>query len=284
MRHEFDNCPKKIIRDIRSWDWFLEEYKQNSDEDEDEVSNKKQKRKKDERGRKVERTMTRMTMCGRAGTMIPIDEVVLEGNCEVNEKPLTDPGPSFSLNLFTYGFAFGNNDQNATLLWMPNPVRRDTTVVREAFDINMFVDYNESQQERVYSSYLELDLLEVEPCPSVFAKLSTMFSFGRPHDRVTLKDIKQDRNSCLDSKVGFQGFEVPKEAHDKVAKFDFHGQLELPHFVGFICYTLMTIPFGLFVAEEGVELRFELGPLGVVLLLLVVLPFVGFEFALFAER
>ncbi|GJV82289.1 hypothetical protein Tco_1522187 [Tanacetum coccineum] len=66
--------------------------------------------------------MTRMTMCGRAKTMIPIDEVVLEGNCEVNEKPLT----------------------NATLLWMPNPVRRDTTVVREAFDINMFVDYNET--------------------------------------------------------------------------------------------------------------------------------------------
>ncbi|GKE54891.1 aconitate hydratase, cytoplasmic, partial [Tanacetum coccineum] len=68
----------------------------------------------------------------------------------------------------------------------------------------MFVDYNEPQQERVYSSYLELDLLEVEPCPSVFAKLSTMFSLGKPHDRVTLKDIKQDQNSCLDSKVGFK--------------------------------------------------------------------------------
>ncbi|PWA45207.1 aconitate hydratase, cytoplasmic [Artemisia annua] len=31
---------------------------------------------------------------------------------------------------------------------------------------NMFVNYSETQQERVYSSYLELDLSEVEPCIS----------------------------------------------------------------------------------------------------------------------
>ncbi|PWA61745.1 hypothetical protein CTI12_AA355980 [Artemisia annua] len=31
---------------------------------------------------------------------------------------------------------------------------------------NMFVDYNEPQQERVYSSYLDLDLSEVEHCIS----------------------------------------------------------------------------------------------------------------------
>ncbi|GKA26211.1 aconitase 2 [Tanacetum coccineum] len=111
--------------------------------------------------------------------------------------------------------------KNATLRWMPNPVRRDTTIVREAFDINMFVDYNEPQQERVYSSYLELDLLEVEPCPSVFAKLSTMFSFGRPHDRVTLKDIKQDRNSCLDSKVGFKDLRYQRRHMTKLLNLIF---------------------------------------------------------------
>ncbi|GJW14884.1 mitotic apparatus protein p62-like protein [Tanacetum coccineum] len=44
MGHEFDNYPKKMIHDIRSWDWFLEEHKEDSDEDEDEVSNKKAKK------------------------------------------------------------------------------------------------------------------------------------------------------------------------------------------------------------------------------------------------
>ncbi|KAI3828036.1 hypothetical protein L1987_02130 [Smallanthus sonchifolius] len=86
---------------------------------------------------------------------------------------------------------------------------------------NMFVDYNEPQVERVYSSYLELDLAEVEPCIS---------GPKRPHDRVPLKDMKADWHSCLDNKVGFKGFAVPKDAQDKVAKFSFHGQpAELRH-------------------------------------------------------
>ncbi|KAG5545555.1 hypothetical protein RHGRI_017906 [Rhododendron griersonianum] len=86
---------------------------------------------------------------------------------------------------------------------------------------NMFVDYSEPQQERVYSSYLQLDLAEVEPCIS---------GPKRPHDRVPLKEMKADWHSCLDNKVGFKGFAVPKEAQDKVAKFSFHGQpAELKH-------------------------------------------------------
>ncbi|KAF7087049.1 hypothetical protein CFC21_090270 [Triticum aestivum] len=86
---------------------------------------------------------------------------------------------------------------------------------------NMFVDYNEPQAERVYSSYLALDLDEVEPCIS---------GPKRPHDRVTLKDMKSDWHACLDNKVGFKGFAVPKEQQDKVVKFDFNGQpAELKH-------------------------------------------------------
>nr|CAB3480238.1 unnamed protein product [Digitaria exilis] len=85
----------------------------------------------------------------------------------------------------------------------------------------MFVDYNEPQTERVYSSYLELDLDEVEP---------SMSGPKRPHDRVPLKDMKSDWHACLDNKVGFKGFAVPKEQQDKVVKFDFHGQpAELKH-------------------------------------------------------
>ncbi|CAN1220260.1 Aconitate hydratase, cytoplasmic [Linum perenne] len=85
----------------------------------------------------------------------------------------------------------------------------------------MFVDYNEPQLERVYSSYLQLDLSEVEPCIS---------GPKRPHDRVALREMKSDWHSCLDSKVGFKGFAIPKEAQGKVAKFTFHGQsAELKH-------------------------------------------------------
>jgi len=80
---------------------------------------------------------------------------------------------------------------------------------------NMFVDYNETQTERVYSSYLELGLADVEPCVS---------GPKRPHDRVALKDMKADWHACLSNKVGFKGFGVPKEQHDKVVKFSFHGK------------------------------------------------------------
>ncbi|XVE80397.1 hypothetical protein DITRI_Ditri14bG0136300 [Diplodiscus trichospermus] len=85
----------------------------------------------------------------------------------------------------------------------------------------MFVDYKEPQQERAYSSYLQLDLTDVEPCVS---------GPKRPHDRVPLKEMKADWHACLDNNVGFKGFAVPKEEQNKVAKFTFHGlPAELKH-------------------------------------------------------
>ncbi|KAL8172497.1 hypothetical protein V2J09_024301 [Rumex salicifolius] len=85
----------------------------------------------------------------------------------------------------------------------------------------MFVDYSEPQQEKVFSSYLSLDLGEVEPCIS---------GPKRPHDRVALKDMKADWHSCLDNKVGFKGFAIPKEQQEKVVKFTHEGQpAELKH-------------------------------------------------------
>ncbi|XP_039044375.1 aconitate hydratase, cytoplasmic-like isoform X1 [Hibiscus syriacus] len=85
----------------------------------------------------------------------------------------------------------------------------------------MFVDYNEPQIEKVYSSYLELKLEEVEPCIS---------GPKRPHDRVPLKEMKADWHACLDNRVGFKGFAIPKESQNKVAEFSFHGTpAELKH-------------------------------------------------------
>ncbi|KDO71344.1 hypothetical protein CISIN_1g002610mg [Citrus sinensis] len=70
------------------------------------------------------------------------------------------------------------------------------------------------QSERVYSSYLELNLEEVVPCVS---------GPKRPHDRVPLNEMKADWHACLDNRVGFKGFAIPKEYQSKVAEFNFHG-------------------------------------------------------------
>ncbi|KAL4334495.1 hypothetical protein GQ457_07G013430 [Hibiscus cannabinus] len=113
---------------------------------------------------------------------------------------------------------------HVTLQYLKLTCRSDETVsMIEAYlrANKMFVDYNEPQQERAYSSYLQLDLAEVEPCIS---------GPKRPHDRVPLKEMKADWHACLDNNVGFKGFAVPKEEQNKVAKFTFHGlAAELRH-------------------------------------------------------
>ncbi|KAI3755873.1 hypothetical protein L1987_55682 [Smallanthus sonchifolius] len=113
---------------------------------------------------------------------------------------------------------------HVTLQYLKLTGRSDDTVAMiEAYlrANKMFVDYIEPQQEKVYSSYLQLDLGDVEPCIS---------GPKRPHDRVPIKDMKADWHSCLDNKVGFKGFAVPKEAQGKVVSFPFHGQTaELKH-------------------------------------------------------
>ncbi|GAA0164682.1 RNA metabolism protein [Lithospermum erythrorhizon] len=113
---------------------------------------------------------------------------------------------------------------HVTLQYLTLTGRTDDTVLMIESYLranNMFVDYSEPQQDRIYSSYLALNLEDVEPCIS---------GPKRPHDRVPLKDMKNDWHSCLDSKVGFKGFAVQKEAQEKVVKFSFQGQpAELKH-------------------------------------------------------
>ncbi|XP_027061584.1 putative aconitate hydratase, cytoplasmic isoform X2 [Coffea arabica] len=113
---------------------------------------------------------------------------------------------------------------HVTLQYLKLTGRSDETVAMiEGYlrSNKMFVDYSKPQQERVYSSYLELDLAGVEPCVS---------GPKRPHDRVPLRQMKDDWQSCLDNKIGFKGFGVPKEEQSKVAKFSFSGQpAELKH-------------------------------------------------------
>ncbi|XP_042429702.1 aconitate hydratase, cytoplasmic-like [Zingiber officinale] len=106
---------------------------------------------------------------------------------------------------------------HVTLQYLKLTGRSDETVamIESYLRANkMFVDYSQPQIERAYSSYLELKLEHVEPCVS---------GPKRPHDRVPLKEMKADWQSCLDNKVGFKGFAVPKDSQNKVAEFDFHG-------------------------------------------------------------
>ncbi|KAL4020264.1 hypothetical protein IC575_019035 [Cucumis melo] len=106
---------------------------------------------------------------------------------------------------------------HVTLQYLKLTGRKDETIsmIESYLRANkMFVDYSEPQVERVYSSHIELNLSDVGPCIS---------GPKRPHDRVPLKEMKADWHACLDNRVGFKGFAIPKEAQVKVAEFNFHG-------------------------------------------------------------
>ncbi|KAF2072777.1 hypothetical protein CYY_005899 [Polysphondylium violaceum] len=79
---------------------------------------------------------------------------------------------------------------------------------------NLLADYTAANQ-LVFTSTLELDLSTVVPCLS---------GPKRPHDRVSLSDMKSDFNNCLKSPVGFKGFGLNSEQIQKKATFEFKGK------------------------------------------------------------
>jgi aconitate hydratase len=89
----------------------------------------------------------------------------------------------------------------------------------------------QAHHERVYTSYLQLNLADIESCvsgpkrynnrkvnrvyhlfiPSYYCNFSFLSHYKllyilsvRPHDRVRLKDMKADWHACLHNKVGFK--------------------------------------------------------------------------------
>ncbi|KAJ6687365.1 ACONITATE HYDRATASE [Salix koriyanagi] len=100
---------------------------------------------------------------------------------------------------------------HVTLQYLKLTGRSDETVslIESYLRANrMLVDYSEPQIERVYSSCLALNLEDVEPC---------ILGPKRPHDQVTLREMKADWHACLDNRVGFKGFAIPKESQGKVS-------------------------------------------------------------------
>lgn len=60
-----------------------------------------------------------------------------------------------------------------------------------------FFRLNESKVPKFSGDLMELDLSTVVPCVS---------GPKRPHDKVTVAQMKQDFNTCLSAPVGFKGF------------------------------------------------------------------------------
>jgi aconitate hydratase len=86
----------------------------------------------------------------------------------------------------------------------------------------LFRVYDGSQADPVYSgAVMELDLASVLP---------SLSGPKRPHDHVHMKDMKDDFKACLDNKVGFKGFAIPKEKQADASKFTYNGkEYELKH-------------------------------------------------------
>jgi len=66
---------------------------------------------------------------------------------------------------------------------------------------NMFRDFENTEQDPVFSEIVELDLSTVVPCCS---------GPKRPHDKVAVTEMKDDFLSCLTNKVGFKGYGLPE--------------------------------------------------------------------------
>jgi aconitate hydratase len=80
--------------------------------------------------------------------------------------------------------------------------------------VRLFRDYSDPQQDPVYSEIHELDLSTVVPCCS---------GPKRPHDRVSIVDMKTDFSQCLTNKVSFKGFGLTEEKKAEVVKLTFDG-------------------------------------------------------------
>nr|QIE05299.1 aconitase ACO1 [Halichondria panicea] len=78
----------------------------------------------------------------------------------------------------------------------------------------LFRDYTDPSTDPVFSEWAELDLGGVVP---------SLSGPKRPHDRVSVTDMKQDFQSCLDNKVGFKGFAIPPPKQTNSVPFSYEG-------------------------------------------------------------
>lgn len=81
--------------------------------------------------------------------------------------------------------------------------------------VYMLRNYDNSTQDPVFSEVVTLDLGTV---------VSSVSGPKRPHDRVSVTNMKNDFTACLTSKVGFKGFGIPREKLQAEGTFEFEGK------------------------------------------------------------
>jgi len=80
---------------------------------------------------------------------------------------------------------------------------------------SMFRNYNDASTDPQYSKIYELDLSTV---------VSSLSGPKRPHDRVSVTDMKNDFLQCLTNPVGFKGFNIPSDQLSKTVPFIYEGK------------------------------------------------------------
>lgn len=87
---------------------------------------------------------------------------------------------------------------------------------------NLFVDYKTKTNDPTFSGdIMELDLATVVP---------SLSGPKRPHDRVSLSNLKKEFNQSLTEKVGFKGFGLNEQQKKKEATLTYEGvQYPFPH-------------------------------------------------------
>uniref|UniRef100_T1J0N8 Cytoplasmic aconitate hydratase n=1 Tax=Strigamia maritima TaxID=126957 RepID=T1J0N8_STRMM len=76
--------------------------------------------------------------------------------------------------------------------------------------VKLYRNYNNVGEDPVYSEIVELDLSTV---------VSSVSGPKRPHDRVSISDMKTDFLLCLSNKIGFKGFGISEDKSNSVVPF-----------------------------------------------------------------
>lgn len=103
-----------------------------------------------------------------------------------------------------------------TLSYLKQTNRSDEKVelvLKYLSTVGMLRNYNDPSQDPVFSEVVTLDLSTV---------VSSVSGPKRPHDRVSVADMKTDFLQCLTNKVGFKGFGL-RESKLNSAPFSFEG-------------------------------------------------------------
>ncbi|XP_065063994.1 cytoplasmic aconitate hydratase-like isoform X2 [Rhopilema esculentum] len=79
----------------------------------------------------------------------------------------------------------------------------------------LFRDYNNPEQDPIFSQIVELDLATV---------VSSCSGPKRPHDRVAVSEMKTDFEYCLSNKIGFKGYGLKPEKISATVSLDYEGE------------------------------------------------------------